>query len=198
MKNATHRHATHVAIARCLTALASIVLVMITQPAQANAPAPEQATSQYEVHFMQEMIGHHMMAVDMGNICLAKAAHQELRALCQKIITVQQEEISTMQQWLAEWYGISNFQPQMNPGQQTQLEKLSMLNNAEFEIEFMQKMIRHHKMAVVKGSQCIEHTYHQDLQDMCAGIVSGQLAEIQQMQEWLCTWYGVCRPRHQR
>ena len=147
---------------------------------------------------MENMIDHHAMAVHMGEMCLAKAVHQELRAMCQEIVTSQQQEIATMQQWLNAWYGIANYQPEMTPGHMNQMEKMSMLSGAEFEIEFMQMMIRHHRMAVVKGSQCIARAYHDELQDMCTDIVTTQLAEIKQMEEWLCNWYGMCRPRQRQ
>lgn len=190
----TFSHSVRSTFLAVVTALSMIALASISMPASAAQPAPDQSATQYEVRFMQEMIDHHSMAVQMGTMCLERAVHQELRAMCQEIISAQQQEISTMQQWLLSWYGVS-YQPSMNGGMRAQMEKLSMLNNAEFEIEFMQQMIRHHKMAIVKASQCLDKAYHPQLQDMCQNIVSAQLAEIRKMQEWLCRWYGMCRPR---
>jgi uncharacterized protein (DUF305 family) len=182
--------------ARQLFALATIVLAAAGLPARANAPAPEPATAEYEVRFMEDMIEHHMMAVHMSEVCLAKAVHPELRQLCEQIIAVQQQEIATMEQWLAAWYGVSNHEHRMNPGHHHRMEKLAALSGASFEIEFMKEMIRHHRMAVVKASQCAERAYHDALQDLCEGMASSQLAEIRQMEDWLCAWYGLCRPRH--
>lgn len=190
----TFSHSVRSTFLAVVTALSMIALASISMPASAAQPAPDQSATQYEVRFMQEMIDHHSMAVQMGTMCLERAVHQELRAMCQEIISAQQQEISTMQQWLLSWYGVS-YQPSMNGGMRAQMEKLSTLNNAEFEIEFMQQMIRHHKMAIVKASQCLDKAYHPQLQDMCQDIVSAQLAEIRKMQEWLCRWYGMCRPR---
>lgn len=181
-----------------LAVLASMAFVAASPPAGAAGPAPDTATARYEVRFMQDMIEHHTMAVHMGHMCMAKAVHQELREMCREIIDTQQQEIGTLQQWLAAWYGVQSGEPEMNPGHHHRMHKLSMLSNAEFEIEFMQQMIRHHKGAVVKSSQCLARAYHDELQDMCSEIISAQLAEIEQMQEWLCTWYGLCRPRHHR
>lgn len=181
-----------------LAALASLAFVAASPSALASAPAPPRSTSHYEIRFMQEMIDHHTMAVHMGHMCMDKAVHQELREMCRQIISSQQQEIATMQQWLAAWYGISNYEPEMNPGHHARMQKLSMLSQSEFEIEFMQQMIRHHKMAVVKSAHCVVRAHHDELQDMCAGIITAQLAEIRQMQDWLCTWYGLCRPRHRR
>jgi uncharacterized protein (DUF305 family) len=165
--------------------------------AHANAPAPDQAAARFEVRFMQEMIDHHTMAVHMSHMCHAKAVHQELRAMCEEIITEQQQEIDTMQQWLATWYGISNYEPRMQHGA-GHMNKLAMLNNAEFEIEFMKQMIRHHRMAVVMASQCVDRASHPQLQEACEDMITSQIDEIRTMQEWLCNWYGICRPRRQK
>jgi uncharacterized protein (DUF305 family) len=184
--------------ARFVFAISAFVLLTTGQVARADAPAPDVATQEYEVRFMQEMTEHHMMAVQMGMMCLDKAVHQELRTMCQDIVTSQQEEIQTMQQWLANWYRVSMTEPRMPPGHENRMEKLSMLSGAEFEIAFMTEMIRHHKKAVVNASQCIDHAYHDALQDLCTDIATTQLEEIRLMEDWLCQWYGMCRPRHGR
>ncbi|MDT0119030.1 DUF305 domain-containing protein [Kocuria sp. PD6] len=52
----------------------------------------------------QSMIDHHYMAVVMAQECVDKAVHPELAAMCEDIITVQNQEIEQMQTWLEEWY----------------------------------------------------------------------------------------------
>jgi uncharacterized protein (DUF305 family) len=183
---------------RSVLAISALVLLATGQVARADAPAPDVSTQEYEVRFMQEMTEHHMMAVQMGMMCLDKAVHQELRTLCQNIVTAQQQEIATMEQWLASWYAVSMTEPRMPQGHEKRMEKLSMLSGAEFEIAFMTEMTRHHKKAVVKASQCIDRAYHDALEDLCTNIVTTQLQEIRLMEDWLCQWYGMCRPRHSR
>lgn len=64
------------------------------------APAARKSTATYEQKFMMNMIDHHRMAVEIGEICLDKAVHEELRDLCASIIAVQSAEIRRMQRWL--------------------------------------------------------------------------------------------------
>jgi uncharacterized protein (DUF305 family) len=184
------------AIFRLPVLLMALALFAASPVSRADAPAPDEATRTFETRFMHEMVEHHMMAVHMGMICLDKAVHQELRAMCQDIVTTQQQEIATMEQWLSAWYGVTHQAHDMPPGHHVRMEKLASLSNAEFEIAFLREMIRHHRTAVVKASQCVERAYHEQLQDMCSEIVSAQLAEIGQMEDWLCQWYGICRRRH--
>lgn len=159
---------------------------------QESNPAPDKATAKYEVDFMKGMIDHHAMAVMMGEMCLEKAIHEELRAMCQNIITTQQQEIAEMQSWLSSWYGIS-YSPQMDPGDMRRMEKLAELSGAEFEIAFMEMMIKHHLGAIREASKCVERVFHDELREMCEDIITTQAAEIEQMRTWLCQWYGICR-----
>jgi uncharacterized protein (DUF305 family) len=157
----------------------------------AAGPAPTTQQARYEIDFMTDMIDHHMMAVMMSQVCLQKAVHEELRALCAQIIATQQAEIAQMQAWLQAWYGIT-YEPEMKPGAMRQVERLAALSPAEFEIEFMKRMIRHHAMAVREGEHCLGRAYHAELLHMCHNIVQTQRQEIDLMQSWLCAWYGIC------
>lgn len=140
---------------------------------------------------MTGMIDHHQMAIEMSEICLTKAVHEELRQLCESIIAAQSREIQQMQNWLQNWYSIS-YSPQMSNRAQKDLERLSSLSGAEFEIMFMEMMIQHHEAAVNEGRTCLDRAYHRQLIRLCENIIASQSAEIAQMQEWLCQWYGRC------
>lgn len=66
---------------------------------------------------MTGMMDHHQMAVMMAELCIAQAAHAELRSLCENVRTAQMSEIEEMQTWLRQWYGTS-YEPAMKPGDQ--------------------------------------------------------------------------------
>ena len=182
------------ATVRLLFALATAagIFTAAPPPARADGPAPDKATAKYEIRFMQDMIDHHHMAVMMAEQCVAKAVHEELRTLCQNIITTQQQENAEMQSWLRSWYGVS-YEPQMKPGDMKMIERMSMMSGAEFEIEFMQMMIKHHLKAIKEASACVERAYHEELRELCENIITTQAAEIEQMRTWLCQWYGICK-----
>ncbi|WP_272028117.1 DUF305 domain-containing protein, partial [Kocuria rosea] len=79
--------------------------VATAAPAFAQAPAGNEQSADFEVKFLKSMIDHHYMAVVMAQECVDKAVHPELAAMCEDIITVQNQEIEQMQTWLQEWYG---------------------------------------------------------------------------------------------
>lgn len=90
-----------------------------------------------------------------------------------------------MQTWLQTWYD-SSYQPEMTPGSMQRMEKLASLAGAEYEIRFLELMIRHHRMAVIEGARCMERAYHPELIGLCESIVASQAEEIRLMRSWLC------------
>jgi uncharacterized protein (DUF305 family) len=160
----------------------------------ASAPAPDRAASKYEIDFMTDMIDHHAMAVQMAEMCVEKnLVHEDLRDLCSSIAASQTAEMQQIQSWLLDWYGIT-YEPQMKPGMMKEMEKLAALDGAEFEIAFMEMMIKHHKKAVKQGEQCQKKAYHSELIELCGNIVEAQSEEIELIESWLCEWYGLCKP----
>jgi uncharacterized protein (DUF305 family) len=56
-----------------------------------------------DLMFIDMMIPHHQSAVDMAKDALAKAEHQEIKDLAQRVIDAQSKEIEQMKQWKAKW-----------------------------------------------------------------------------------------------
>ena len=166
------------------------VSILLLQPTAvlADGPAPDEAAANFEIKFMEDMIDHHMMAIMMAEVCLEKAIHEELVSTCENIIATQSQEMMMMQTWLQDWYGVS-YEPEMNPGAMRQMEKLA----EEFEIAFMEEMIKHHRGAIKEGEKCLDKAYHPELLNLCQNIIATQSQEIEMMQTWLCEWYGICK-----
>lgn len=139
---------------------------------------------------MEDMIDHHMMAIMMAEMCVEKALHEELRSLCQNIITTQSQEMMDMQAWLQDWYGIT-YMPEMK--HHGMMHHMMIMEGAEFEIEFMQMMIKHHRGAIKEGEKCLDRAFHSELLSLCQNIIVTQTQEILMMQTWLCEWYGICK-----
>ena len=170
-----------------------ILMALFVGPvANADTPAPRPNQAQYEVRFLTGMIDHHAMAVMTGMMCEERAIHEELRDLCHEIVAAQSAEIELMQGWLQDWYGVTH-EPEMKPGDEKRMAKLAEMSGAEFEIEFMTMMIRHHERAIREGLHCMDRAYHPDLIELCENIIATQAEEIALMEQWLCEWYEICR-----
>jgi uncharacterized protein (DUF305 family) len=158
----------------------------------ASAPAPSRSAANFEVKFMTDMIDHHHMAVMMAELCITKATQTKLRSFCENIMTAQMAEIEQMQTWLQNWYSVSH-EPVMKPADEKMMDRLASLSGAEFEMAFMEMMIKHHEKAIREGRRCLDKAYHAELRELCEDIIRTQSAEIAQMEAWLCQWYGECR-----
>jgi uncharacterized protein (DUF305 family) len=159
--------------------------------AHGSAPAPTVAQRMVEINFMRGMIDHHQMAVNNAQLCVSKAVHQDLKNMCQNIISTQMHEIDLMQSWLTHWYGISH-SPQIDKADAQMTQMLSSLEGSAFEIQFMKMITQHHWQAIVRASELLEEGYHHALEDQAEEMIKGQAKEISVMQHWLCDWYGIC------
>lgn len=176
--------------------LVTIVALSSVQSALASGPAPDPNQARFEVHFMQKMIDHHTMAIEMSEVCLERAIHDPLRSMCEKMIMDQMQEIEKMQTWLMNWYGVS-YSPQMDQQDQQKVMKLMNYEGETFEIRFMQMMIQHHKKAIRMSETCLEKAYHPRLLNLCGKMIETQSQEIAQMRTWLCEWYDRCGAREE-
>jgi hypothetical protein len=88
-----------------LTAVSIFLTIGVSTTVQADNPF-QGCVGRSEVRFLEGMIDHHQMAVDMANDCLKKAETEAVVTLCNGIITSQTAEIKTMHDWLLAWYQI--------------------------------------------------------------------------------------------
>lgn len=58
----------------------------------------------FDKEFIQEMIVHHEGAIDMANLALKNAKHEEIKNLAKNIILSQSKEIEEMTNWNTAWY----------------------------------------------------------------------------------------------
>ncbi len=69
--------------------------------AEARADSARRPYTEADVHFMTAMIGHHAQAIVMAGWAPSHGASPSMRTLAARIINAQQDEIATMQRWLA-------------------------------------------------------------------------------------------------
>lgn len=170
--------------------LASTTLLLLSLGVSATSPAPDPSVGRYEAGFLERMIDHHGMAVEMATTCEHKATHHDLKELCTDIRLSQAQEIDMMQGWLRNWYA-RRHAPVISPADMQRMDKLAALHGAKYEINFMQMMMHHHRKAVRESGTCQAIAYHGALVEQCEGIIDAQLLEVHAMHLWLLKWYGI-------
>lgn len=142
---------------------------------------------QSEFDFLVEMIPHHQEAVDSSREIKAITDRPELREFAREVIKAQKQEIREMEEWLELWYPEKDVQHQYQP-MMRDFEELSV---EETEKAFLEDMILHHEMAVVKARDLLdkELARHPETEDMARSIIKEQEKEVELMQKWLNEWF---------
>lgn len=199
---------------RVLKFCLALLLLLSVSAVFAGAPA-EGRPGRAEVRFMEGIIDHHQMAIDMSNVCLQKAQTEEVLALCQEIIDKQSAEISTLQGWLMDWYNISYAPMSMDSMMEqmggmegmegmesdnmdmpegtvtdpaTMMGMMAFFNRTEgqeFEVAYLEAMADHHDDAINMAERGLREGEHQELLDMAQQMIDDQMAEIERIEELL-------------
>ena len=142
-----------IAVAACASAAAQ---------AQEGSRRPAPPYTAADVQFMAGMIGHHAQAVLMAGWAPTHGAGAAVRALSERIVVAQRDEIAFMQRWLRERHetvppadprgqvmpGMDH--PMLMPGMLTpeQMAQLDSARGPAFDRLFLQFMIQHHQGAI--------------------------------------------------
>jgi uncharacterized protein (DUF305 family) len=154
-----------------LSLAASIAVVACaTRTARHDTVAPPPpSVNAADVEFMSGMIAHHAQAVLIAGWAPSHGASESLRALCERIVVAQNDEIALAQRWLRERHqavppadprghtmpGMDH--PMLMPGMLTpeQMAQLDAARGREFDRLFLTLMIRHHQGAITMVEQLI-------------------------------------------
>jgi uncharacterized protein (DUF305 family) len=161
---------------------AAAVAALSPAGAVASGPAPEAPEAAFEQAFLTNTIDHHFMAVEMGELCVAKGTHPKLPDVCQDIVEDQSAEIEEMRGYLRDWYGYDK-EPMMpdDPldGDMSDMEELEQAAVGEaFDVLVSEMFIEHHLLQIARSKRCLRKAYHDELKDLCRRQIKTQAREI--------------------
>ena len=202
-----------------LTALVVIVSSTVGAGA-AQAPAGSGAAGRdyttADVHFMTGMIHHHAQAVLIAGWAPSHGASESLRALCERIVVGQSDEIALIQRWLGDRHepvpdghpspgmmpGMEMDSTVMMPGMLSpeQLAQLDRARGPEFDRLFLTFMIQHHRGAITMVNQLFGAGAgeQETVYKFASGVYADQTTEIERMQKMLATLLFHPSPSPQR
>jgi uncharacterized protein (DUF305 family) len=167
-----------IARAAAIFTLASLALVV---PAIADGLAPDKKAQKFESRFMEMTIDHHLLGVQMAQLCVASAtpppppSDAGLPPLCQQIAQAQSQEVEQLKAWLAQWYGITYAGEAMKPGT---LKNLQRKSGEEFDIAISETFIEHHVQQIQNSVECLQRAFHPSLLQLCQQQIATQADEI--------------------
>lgn len=192
--------------------LLTLIFTILTASLVSADNAIEDRAGRAEIRFLEGMIDHHQMALNMASDCLTKAETESVSNLCVSVIKAQSAEIAQMQEWLLNWYNIE-YQPMsmtdmmdmmaggmggMNHNMagtpdtdpammMGMMAGFNRLEGVQYETAWLESMIDHHDDAIHMSERIMERVPegggHAELRALAQQIITDQTAEIETMEQ---------------
>jgi uncharacterized protein (DUF305 family) len=189
----------------CRRAAVAAVALLAVVPAAAQA----KSITATDRAFVREMIPHHRMAVDMAEMALMDASHQQIKALAKSIIADQNAEIRELTA-IGKSLKVTSL-PSGDAGHELMMrdaetfgltmEQMGMdmdmdeLHGAKpFDRKFIDMMIPHHQGAIRMARAELAKGHSAKLRAIARAIVAAQKREITELNAWRKGWYGATSP----
>jgi uncharacterized protein (DUF305 family) len=172
-----------------------------------GAPAQPQGGS-VDIGFAQDMSVHHRQAVLMAGLARERSTDPAIRSLAFDIETSQLEQIGRMQGWLSLWnaaplptgehmtwmtdtsmagmthaHGDAGVATMPGMASPAELDRLRAADGAQFDVLFLQLMLRHHQGGVPMATYTAQHADTTQVRNLAEKIVISQGAESKYMAE---------------
>lgn len=153
------------------------------------AASVDAAHNDADIAFVNGMTPHHEGAVEMSELAATRAASEEVKALAQRIADAQQPEIDLMAAMADAWGVEVDAEGAHGGGHSTAMPDdaaaLEPLSGADFDREFLTRMIEHHKGALVMAKAQLADGENPQAKELAQEIVAAQEAEIAEMERML-------------
>lgn len=131
-----------------------------------------------DVEFIDAMVPHHEMAVEMSRRELADGVDAGARKLAQGIVDAQIAEIAQMKAVRAELTGSDAVPEGHDPRLEADMQALSAVSGAALDRLFVADMLPHHAGAITMSHEALPHLKRADLRALAEKIIRAQAAEI--------------------
>ena len=143
--------------------------------------------------FIDAMVPHHQGAIEMAEVALENAEHEEVRALAEDIVSAQEAEIEVLRAIKREEFGTSEVPAGMSAeemeGMGNMVDPRELADQEPFDRAFIDNMIPHHESAIEMANAALKESENPEIREIAGAIVDAQEKEIAQMQRWREEWY---------
>ncbi len=187
--------------------LGAAIGLLIKLPGADNSSTP--ARDSVDVGFAQDMSVHHLQGVQMANIARDRTADPAIEQLAFDIASTQLEQVGRMKGWLFLWGypeqsadgrrmwwmtsathghdagGSGATGSAQMPGMATpeELARLRTLTGVEFDVYFLQLMLRHHKGGAPMAEYAATHAGQNVVRTLADNMLKSQTSEGTYMQQ---------------
>jgi len=157
-----------------------------------SASSSAAAHNDQDMTFAQGMVPHHQQALEMAKLAADRASSPKVKDLAARIEKAQDPEIQMMNGWMKSWnmgMGMSSPMPSMSAmaGMMSgkDMTELKNMSGKEFDSMFLTMMIEHHNGAIEMAKTEKAKGSYAPAVSMAGDIISGQTAEITEMNKLL-------------
>jgi uncharacterized protein (DUF305 family) len=142
--------------------------------------------------FIDAMVPHHQGAVEMAEVALENAEHNEIKQLSRNIVSTQKAEIEELKASKQEEFGTSRVPMEVGAGEMEAMgmtDPDTLANREPFDRAFIDAMIPHHESAIEMAQVAYQKSDNPEIRALAESIVEAQTGEITQMEGWRKQWY---------
>jgi uncharacterized protein (DUF305 family) len=168
------------------------VLSACGNPAAPPAPAPDATASQSkssdaEQAFLQTMVPHHEMAIEMAKMAEQKAKSPVIKKMSGEIIRTQSEEIAKMKAIHQRLFNgelksdmMAHDRLGLSMEEAGMKMDMDMLESArDFDKAFAEQMVMHHQGSINMARKVLEKTQDAEIRSLAEAIIQAQTKEIE-------------------
>ena len=146
-----------------------------------------------DIDFLAGMIPHHQSAIEMSESYIDHdPQNADIKSLAQNIISVQQEEIATMNDLISSIKESGVTDTEKADAYQDEYTHIMHTSHSHSTNEynsvdqaFADGMIEHHQMAIDMSNLILKYSDNEEVKTLAENIISAQEKEIQEMNDFL-------------
>src|SRR4028119_298796 len=129
--------------------------------------------------FIDAMVPHHRGAVEMAEVALENAEHEEIKQLSKEIVSAQEAEIEELKGVKQEEAGTSRVPMDVERGQMEgrTADPRSLADEEPFDKAFIGAMIPHHRSAIQMANVALDKSDNPRIEELAGEIVEAQERE---------------------
>lgn len=137
-----------------------------------------------DLRYIDNMIAHHLNAINMATQAKANSKRPEIIALANDIIKADEDSIKTLYQEKKLWYG--------NDRQITNFEKINLgTADDKFDLRFLNALIAHHDDAIASAEEIRTKSGRNEILNLADTVIQGLSAGKDKLIEWRKNWYNI-------
>lgn len=136
-----------------------------------------------DVAYIDAIVPHHRMALEMAQMELDKGTRAEVKALAQTIKDAQTQEIALLTSARQQLAGSATVpEPRTDPHMESDMAAMMAATGAEVDAMFLDDMIPHHAEGISIAHRALSSLTRADVKNNANDVVSTQAREIGEMQ----------------